>query len=69
MIEFDIIYPSGMVCVVGRKYIFDAIYEEVGDKTCDNGIPLAQEIEGWSELCHVGEEYHTDEFIVRCVER
>ena len=43
------------------------VYDLVGDKLADNGIPLAQEVAGWADLATYGERYETDEILVECV--
>lgn len=68
MVEFKIAFPFGLTCIVGKKHLFEAIYDIVEDKVGSNGIPIAQEIEAWAELCHIGEEYEADGFIVKCVD-
>ena len=47
--------------------VYDVVYDLVGDKLADNGIPLAQEVAGWADLATVGERYETDEILVECV--
>ena len=47
--------------------VYDVVYDLVGDKLADNGIPLAQEVAGWADLATIGERYETDEILVECV--
>lgn len=68
MARFQFIYPSGFTFFVKQDEVYREVYAEVGDTLAPNGIPLAQEIEGWSELCAIGEEYVTDMFTIKCVE-
>lgn len=68
MATFMFKFPDGFTFYVKQGEVFREVHAEVGDKLAPNGIPLAQEIEGWSELCGIGEEYITDSFIVECVE-
>ena len=68
MARFQFIFRNGFTFFVSQDGVFREVYAEVGDMLAPNGIPLAQEIEGWSELCAIGEEYVTDSFTVRCVE-
>lgn len=68
MAHFMFSYKSGLTVFVPQSEVYNEVYYEVGDALAPNGIPLAQEIEGWSELCHVGEKYVTDSFTVECVE-
>lgn len=68
MIKFEIDFHNGMSCITAKRHIYRTIYDLVGEKLAPNGIPLAQEIEGWSELCGIGEEYITDKFTVKCIE-
>lgn len=68
MAQFQFKFPSGFTFFVKQKEVYREVYAEVGDELAPNGIPLAQEIEGWSELCGVGEQYVTDTFTIECVE-
>lgn len=68
MAKFQFIFPSGFTFFSPQRNIYNRVYDEVGDRLAPNGIPLAQEIGGWSELCAVGEEYVTDFFTIKCVE-
>ena len=67
MTHFMFSYKSGLTVFVPQSEVFNEVYYEVGDALAPNGIPIAQEIDGWSELCHVGEQYVTDSFTVECV--
>lgn len=64
---FQFKFPSSFTFFVEQSEVYREVYAEVGDALAPNGIPLAQEIEGWSELATVGEEYITDTFTVECV--
>ena len=48
--------------------VYNAVYDIVGDKLAENGIPLAQEIAGWADLATIGEIYETDEVRAEVVE-
>ena len=48
--------------------VYDVVYDLVGDKLADNGIPLAQEVAGWADLATCGERYETDEILVKIVD-
>lgn len=47
--------------------VYDVVYDLVGDKLADNGIPLAQEVAGWADLATFGGRYETDDILVECV--
>ena len=68
MAQFQFIFPSGFTFFVKQREVYREVYAEVGDRLATNGNPLAQEIEGWSELCGPGEQYVTDTFTIECVE-
>ena len=54
--------------VSGASALFDEIEDIVGMKECPcNGIPYALEVEGWGELCAIGEIYETEDFVVECL--
>lgn len=68
MTKFMFKFPNGFTFFVKQEEVYGEVYTLVGDKLAPNGIPLAQEIEGWSELSGIGEKYVTVGFIVECVE-
>ena len=68
MAHFQFTYNSGLTVFIPQTCVYDEVYYEVGEKLAPNGIPLAMEIECWSELACVGEKYITDNFTVECVE-
>ena len=68
MIHFQFTFPSGFTFFVKQPDVYDSAYAEVGEKLAPNGVPLAMEIECWSEFAAPGEKYVTDMFTVECVE-
>lgn len=54
--------------LVNQKNVFNHVHAMVGDALTPDGIPVAQEVEGWSELCCVGDIYELDDFNIECVE-
>ena len=67
MAHFRFTYKNGLSVVVPQSEVYNEVYGEVKDKLHWNGVPLAQEIEGWSELCGEGESFETDDFTVECI--
>lgn len=67
MARFRFTYPSGLSVVVPQSEVFNEIYYDFPTALCENGIPLAQEVEGWSELCYIGERFISDKFVVECI--
>lgn len=53
---------------VDEDRVYTAIENLYGDRLADNGIPLAQEVAGWADLCVVGDTYETEDFVAKCVE-
>ena len=54
---------------VDEDKVYQAIERIFGeDKQAANGIPLAQEVAGWADLCVVGDTYETEDFVAKCVE-
>ena len=54
--------------LVSQKNVFSHVHAMVGDALTPDGIPVAQEVEGWSELCSIGDCYELDDFNIECVE-
>lgn len=69
MATFQFHFPSGFTFFTDSRNLYHEAYVEFGDTLAPNGIPYAQEIEGWGELCTIGEEFIADRGItIECVE-
>ena len=47
---------------------YEDVRDIVGDEHANNGVPLAIEISGWTDIASLGDAYETDKVRVEVVE-
>lgn len=59
---------SGRIRYSSLGSLYGNIERLVGEKFCENGIPVAIEVEGWAELADFDEVFETEDIVVICEE-
>lgn len=55
---------SGTIRYASLGSLYEKVESIVGDKLCENGIPVAIEAEGWGELACIGEVFETQDIVI-----
>lgn len=59
---------SGRIRYSSIGSLYGIVDRLVGDKLCENGIPVAIEVDSWAELADYGEVFETEDVVVICEE-